>query len=60
MERKKVVVTGGDGFIGSNLVKNLAEKNHVIIIDVCRNHFPLSKWIILSFYRTIHGKHSYS
>jgi len=60
MERKKVVVTDGAGFIGSNLVKNLAEKNHVIIIDAYGNHFPLSKCIILSFYRTIPGKHSYS
>ena len=31
---KKIVVTGGQGFIGSNLVEFLLEKNyHVINID---------------------------
>ena len=33
MENKKVIVTGGAGFIGSNLSERLSEKNEVIIID---------------------------
>lgn len=33
MKNKKVVVTGGAGFIGSNIAKELAIKNHVIAID---------------------------
>jgi len=33
MNGKKVLVTGGAGFIGSNLVDKLAEKNEVIVVD---------------------------
>jgi UDP-glucose 4-epimerase len=34
MKQKKIVVTGGAGFIGSNLVKHLVkEKNHVVVVD---------------------------
>jgi len=33
MKDKTVVVTGGAGFIGSNLAKELANKNHVKVID---------------------------
>jgi UDP-glucose 4-epimerase len=33
IENKKIIVTGGTGFIGSNLVDKLAEKNEVVVID---------------------------
>ena len=33
MDGKNIIVTGGAGFIGSNLVKQLADTNHVIVID---------------------------
>ncbi|MBE3114413.1 MAG: SDR family oxidoreductase [Actinobacteria bacterium] len=33
MKNKTVVITGGAGFIGSNLVRKLSPNNHVIVID---------------------------
>jgi UDP-glucose 4-epimerase len=33
MENKKIVITGGAGFIGSNIVQKLAKINHCIVID---------------------------
>jgi UDP-glucose 4-epimerase len=33
IENKKIIVTGGTGFIGSNLVDKLAEKNEVLVVD---------------------------
>jgi UDP-glucose 4-epimerase len=32
-KNRKVIITGGAGFIGANLAKELAAKNSVIIID---------------------------
>ena len=33
IKNKKIVVTGGAGFIGSNLTRNLAEDNDIVVID---------------------------
>ena len=33
MKNRKVIITGGAGFIGANLAKELAANNSVIIID---------------------------
>lgn len=33
MKNKTVVITGGAGFIGSNLARELASSNHVIVVD---------------------------
>ena len=33
MKSKEVVITGGAGFIGSNLARELAADNTVVIID---------------------------
>ena len=33
MKDKNIVITGGSGFIGSNLARALVERNNVIVID---------------------------
>jgi UDP-glucose 4-epimerase len=35
VEAKRVLVTGGAGFIGSNLANHLSESNDVIVVDDC-------------------------
>jgi UDP-glucose 4-epimerase len=35
MDDTRVLVTGGAGFIGSNLANHLAEHNDVIAVDDC-------------------------
>ncbi len=35
MDGRRVLVTGGAGFIGSNLANHLAERNDVIVVDNC-------------------------
>ncbi len=35
MQNKRVLVTGGTGFIGSNLANHLAENNDVVVVDDC-------------------------
>lgn len=35
MQNERVLVTGGAGFIGSNLANHLAETNEVIVVDDC-------------------------
>lgn len=33
MDGKNVIITGETGFISSDLIKKVGEKNHVIVID---------------------------
>lgn len=35
MKNRRVLVTGGAGFIGSNLANHLAEENDVVVVDNC-------------------------
>jgi len=46
MKNKKVLVTGGAGFIGSNLVKELSKNNSVITLDnLMSGHLSNIKYI---------------
>jgi len=40
---KRVVVTGGAGFVGSHLVDRLVADNHVVVVDNCSNGDP--EWV---------------
>ena len=45
---KKIVITGGLGFIGSNLVRKLCKNYHVVIVDkqtYSSNLDNLSRWM---------------
>jgi UDP-glucose 4-epimerase len=37
LEGKRIVVTGGAGFIGSHLVDQLVSANEIIVVDDCSN-----------------------
>ena len=42
---KKVIVTGGNGFIGSNLIKFLIQKNYYII-NIDKNAYSNNSYIL--------------
>ena len=44
---KKVIVTGGNGFIGSNLVNFLLKKNY-FVINIDNNKYELLEYLFLS------------
>jgi UDP-glucose 4-epimerase len=39
---KKILVTGGSGFVGSHVVKNLFEINNDLVVDILDNHTSFS------------------
>ena len=41
----KILITGGLGFIGANLVSKLGRSNHVDILDGFTNEYPGHKYI---------------
>ncbi|WP_128223938.1 NAD-dependent epimerase/dehydratase family protein [Halobacteriaceae archaeon SHR40] len=50
MEAKRVLVTGGAGFIGSNLANHLAESNDVVVVDDCSLGTPENLVDDVTFY----------
>ena len=42
---KKVIVTGGNGFIGSNLIKFLIQKNYSVI-NIDKSTFSKNSYIL--------------
>ena len=42
---KKVIVTGGNGFIGSNLIKFLIQKNY-FVINIDKNKYSKNSYIL--------------
>ncbi len=38
MENKNILITGGAGFIGSNMVEKLINDNNITVIDNLNNH----------------------
>ena len=58
---KKIIVTGGSGFIGSNIVDELINMGHnVIVIDnesaECHENFYYNNLLILFFFQKCHSQ----
>ncbi|KQB34124.1 MULTISPECIES: NAD-dependent epimerase/dehydratase family protein [Acidiplasma] len=49
MENKNILITGGAGFIGSNMVEKLINDNNITVIDNLNNH--VGERFIKRFYR---------
>ena len=47
---KKVIVTGGNGFIGSNLIKFLIKKNY-FVINIDKNTYSKNSYILKNLKR---------
>ena len=52
MDGAQVLVTGGAGFIGSNLANHLADRNEVVVVDDCYLGTPENLADDVEFYRS--------
>ena len=52
MDGARVLVTGGAGFIGSNLANHLAERNEVVVVDDCYLGMPENLADDVEFHRS--------
>ena len=48
----KIIVTGGNGFIGSNLIKYLIKKNY-FVINIDKNTYSKKSYILENFKKKI-------